>query len=62
LLPAAWLRPTSDTLGSQSAGFSAALITRPENAVLPVAELPQPNFAVADLPALTAKLLAPKAV
>jgi 2-haloacid dehalogenase len=51
-----------DTLGAQSAGFSAALITRPGNAALRVAGLPQPNFVAPDLPALAAKLLAPKAV
>jgi 2-haloacid dehalogenase len=51
-----------DTLGAQGAGFSAALITRPGNAALPVAGLPQPNFVVPDLPALAAKLLALKAV
>jgi 2-haloacid dehalogenase len=51
-----------DTVGAQSAGFSAALITRPGNAALPVAGLPQPNFVAPDLPALAAKLPAPKAV
>jgi 2-haloacid dehalogenase len=51
-----------DTLGAQSAGFSAALITRPGNAALSVAGLPQPNFVAPDLPALAAKLLASKAV
>ncbi|HEX4228944.1 MAG TPA: haloacid dehalogenase type II [Bryobacteraceae bacterium] len=45
-----------DTIGAQSAGFSAALITRPGNAVLPVAGLPQPNFVARDLPALAAML------
>lgn len=49
-----------DTVGAQSAGFSAALITRPGNAALPVAGLPQPNFVAPDLPALAAKLPAPK--
>jgi 2-haloacid dehalogenase len=63
LLRAAWWQPTSgDTLGAQSAGFSAALITRRGNAALPVAGLPQPNFFAPDLPALAAKLPAPKAV
>lgn len=51
-----------DTVGAQSAGFSAALITRPGNAALPVAGLPQPNFVAPDLPALAAKLPAPQAV
>jgi 2-haloacid dehalogenase len=49
-----------DTLGAQSAGFSAALITRPGNAALPVAGLPQPNFFAPDIPALAAKLSARK--
>ena len=51
-----------DTLGAQSAGFSAALITRPGNAALAVPGLPQPNFVAPNLPALAAKLPAPKAV
>jgi 2-haloacid dehalogenase len=51
-----------DTVGAQSAGFSAALITRPGNAALPVAGLPQPNVVAPDLPALAAKLPAPTAV
>jgi 2-haloacid dehalogenase len=38
-----------DTIGAQSAGFSAALITRPGNAPLPVSGLPQPNFVAKDL-------------
>lgn len=38
-----------DTIGAQSAGFSAALITRPGNALLPTPGLPQPNFVAKDL-------------
>ena len=38
-----------DTIGAQSAGFSAALITRPGNALLPISGLPQPNFVATDL-------------
>jgi 2-haloacid dehalogenase len=38
-----------DTIGAQSAGFSAALITRPGNAPLPIPGLPQPNFVAKDL-------------
>jgi 2-haloacid dehalogenase len=38
-----------DTIGAQSAGFSAALITRPGNALLPIPGLPQPNFVATDL-------------
>jgi 2-haloacid dehalogenase len=45
-----------DTIGAQSAGFSAALITRPGNALLPVYGLPQPNFVARDLQDLAAKL------
>jgi 2-haloacid dehalogenase len=45
-----------DTIGAQSAGLSAALITRPGNALLPVCGLPQPNFVARDLQDLAAKL------
>ena len=45
-----------DTIGAQSAGFGAALITRPGNAVLPTPELPQPDVVVADLLELAARL------
>ena len=38
-----------DTIGAQSAGFSGALITRPGNALLPIAELPQPTVVANDL-------------
>jgi len=38
-----------DTVGAQAAGFSAALVTRPGNALLPVPGLPQPNFVASDL-------------
>jgi 2-haloacid dehalogenase len=38
-----------DTIGAQSAGFSGALITRPGNAPLPIAELPQPTLVANDL-------------
>jgi 2-haloacid dehalogenase len=47
-----------DTIGAQSAGFSAALVTRPGNALLPVRGLPQPNFVAADLPTLAEQLSA----
>jgi 2-haloacid dehalogenase len=49
-----------DTVGAQSAGFSAALVTRPGNAPLPVEGLPQPNFVASDLPTLAATLLESK--
>jgi 2-haloacid dehalogenase len=45
-----------DTIGAQSAGFSAALITRRGNAVLPVEDLPQPTFVATDLRALATQL------
>jgi 2-haloacid dehalogenase len=45
-----------DTIGAQSAGFSAALITRPGNAQLPVDGLPQPTFVAADLRELARQL------
>ena len=46
-----------DTIGAQSAGFSAGLITRPGNAPLPVAGLPQPNVVAADLPTLALRMI-----
>jgi 2-haloacid dehalogenase len=46
-----------DTIGAQSAGLAAALITRPGNAQLPVPGLPQPNVVAPDLPALAAKMI-----
>jgi 2-haloacid dehalogenase len=45
-----------DTIGAQSAGFSAALITRPGNAILPIRGLPQPNWVAADLVSLATRL------
>ena len=45
-----------DTIGAQAAGFSAALVTRPGNAPLPVPGLPQPNVIVPDLVALAEQL------
>jgi 2-haloacid dehalogenase len=46
-----------DTIGAQGVGFSADLITRPGNAPLPVAGLPQPDVVAPDLPALAARLI-----
>lgn len=46
-----------DTIGAQSAGFSAGLVTRPGNAPLPVSALPQPDIVAPDLPALAARLI-----
>jgi 2-haloacid dehalogenase len=45
-----------DTVGAQSAGYTAGLITRPGNAPLPVDSLPQPNLVAPDLPALATQL------
>jgi 2-haloacid dehalogenase len=46
-----------DTIGAQSAGFSAGLITRRGNAPLPRSGLPQPDLVASDLPALAARLI-----
>ncbi|MBC6463623.1 haloacid dehalogenase type II [Actinomadura sp. HBU206391] len=46
-----------DTVGAQSAGYTAGLITRPGNAPLPVASLPQPNLVAPDLPSLADQLI-----
>lgn len=46
-----------DTMGAQSAGYTAGLVTRPGNAPLPVASLPQPNLVAPDLPALAGQLI-----
>jgi 2-haloacid dehalogenase len=46
-----------DTIGAQSAGYTAGLITRPGNAPLPVHSLPQPNLTAPDLPALATQLI-----
>jgi 2-haloacid dehalogenase len=45
-----------DTIGAQSVGFSAGLITRPGNAPLPVSGLPQPDVVAPDLPTLVVRL------
>ncbi len=46
-----------DTIGAQSTGLSAGLITRPGNAPLTVAGLPQPDVTAADLPALATQMI-----
>jgi 2-haloacid dehalogenase len=46
-----------DTLGAQSAGFSAALIARPGNAPLPVHGMAQPDLVVSDLRQLAERLV-----
>jgi 2-haloacid dehalogenase len=45
-----------DTIGAQSAGLHAALLTRPGNAPLPVDGLPQPNFVAKDLDELADRI------
>jgi 2-haloacid dehalogenase len=45
-----------DTVGAQAAGMRGALITRPGNAVLRAAELPQPDVVAADLVDLAGRL------
>jgi 2-haloacid dehalogenase len=45
-----------DTIGAQSAGFSAALVTRSGNAPLQAADLPQPTVVVSDLHQLVQQL------
>lgn len=45
-----------DTMGAQSAGFGAALITRPGNAPLPTREVPAPDVVAADLLELAERL------
>lgn len=49
---------TWDTLGAQSAGFAAGLLTRRGNGPLPVDGLPQPQAIAPDLPALAKRLIA----
>ncbi|HEX7362398.1 MAG TPA: haloacid dehalogenase type II [Bryobacteraceae bacterium] len=46
-----------DTIGAQSAGYSAALLTRSGNAPLPVEGLPQPDYIAANLPELAKQLI-----
>jgi 2-haloacid dehalogenase len=46
-----------DTIGAQSVGCSAALITRPGNALLPVLGLPQPQVAAPDLPGVATQMI-----
>lgn len=46
-----------DTIGAQSVGYSAALITRPGNALLPTDRLPQPQIVARDLPGVAAEAI-----
>ncbi|MFC6081259.1 haloacid dehalogenase type II [Sphaerisporangium aureirubrum] len=47
---------TWDTIGAQSAGYTATLITRPGNAPLQIDSLPQPTLTTPDLPTLATHL------
>ncbi|HYZ85847.1 MAG TPA: haloacid dehalogenase type II [Bryobacteraceae bacterium] len=47
-----------DTLGAQSVGFAAGLVTRRGNAPLPVDGLPQPQAIAPDLPGVAQRLIA----
>lgn len=46
-----------DTAGAQAAGGFGALVTRPHNAILPVAELPNPNLIAAELTDLADQII-----
>lgn len=46
-----------DSVGAQSAGFSAGLVTRRGNTPLPVTALPQPGFVAPDLPSLAGQII-----
>tara|TARA_R110002126_G_scaffold139715_7_gene284531 strand:+ start:500 stop:1198 length:699 start_codon:yes stop_codon:yes gene_type:complete len=46
-----------DTAGAQAAGCHGALLTRPHNAVLPLAELPAPDMADANLGGLVKQII-----
>jgi 2-haloacid dehalogenase len=46
-----------DTIGAQSVGMKAALITRPGNSPLLSSRIPQPDWIAADLRVLTNQLL-----
>jgi 2-haloacid dehalogenase len=47
-----------DTVGAQSTGLTAALLTRPGNAPLLIDGLPQPNLVAPDLPTIADQLIA----
>jgi 2-haloacid dehalogenase len=46
-----------DTAGAQAAGCHGALLTRPHNALLPVAEMPMPELVAAELGGLTKQII-----
>lgn len=47
-----------DTIGAQAAGCKGALLTRPHNALLPAANVPQPNFMASHLADLAEQIIA----
>ena len=49
---------TWNTLGAQSVGFSAGLVTRTGNAPLPIDRLPQPQIVATDLVRLARQMIA----
>lgn len=49
-----------DTIGAQAAGCHSAFLTRPHNAMLPVANVPEPNFVASDLLTLADKIISKK--
>jgi 2-haloacid dehalogenase len=46
-----------DTIGGQAAGMAGGLVTRPGNAILPIAGLPQPNAIGNSLPELAQDMI-----
>ena len=48
---------TWDTLGAQSAGWSAALVTRSVNAVLDAPDVPKPEIVESDLMAVASRII-----
>lgn len=47
-----------DTIGAQAAGCRGALVTRPQNAVLPAADVPLPDLSADDLTELADRIVA----
>jgi 2-haloacid dehalogenase len=48
---------TWDTLGAQSAGWSAALVTRAVNAVLDAPDVPKPDIVESDLAGVASRII-----
>lgn len=51
-----------DTIGAQAAGCSGAFLTRPHNAMLPAANVPEPNFMASDLTTLAYQMIDKKQI